>query len=330
MPEERLSSRAAHRGRLLVVDDISANVRLLERLLTPEGYDVVTAADGEEANDIIARHAPDLVITDVRMPRRDGFQLCADLKRNPETRLIPVVLMTGASEAADRLQAIEIGADDFLAKPVDSAELKARVASLMRLKRFTDDLDHAEKVLLSLALTVEARDPNTGGHCQRLATYASALGTHLGLSDDEILALRRGGFFHDIGKIAMPDAILLKPGPLTPDERTKMMEHPVVGDRLCGDLRALHHVRPIVRHHHERQDGSGYPDGLRGADVPLLAQIIGVVDVFDALTSDRPYRAAMTRDDACAVLRDEVRRGWRDAGLVEAFLSAVTNGTLTT
>jgi putative two-component system response regulator len=270
---------------------------------------------------MVAGGSPDVILSDIRMPNRDGFSFCRAVKSNPDTRLIPLVLMTGATETDDRLHAIEAGADDFLTKPVDQHELEARVRSLMQLKRFTDELDSAENVLRSLALMIEARDAYTEGHCERLARYAVELGEHLGLPDEDLAALSRGGYFHDLGKIAIPDAILLKPGPLTPDERRQMEAHAVIGDRLCGDLRSLQGVRAIVRHHHERLDGSGYPDGLRGDAIPLLAQIIGIVDVYDALTTARPYHAAQTPEAAFAELRREVARGWRSGELVEAFIA---------
>jgi putative two-component system response regulator len=169
------------------------------------------------------------------------------------------------------------------------------------------------------------RDAYTEGHCQRLARYATEMGSLLGLPDDDLQALARGGYFHDIGKIALPDAILLKPDALTREEFERVKEHPVVGDRLCGDLRALHRVRSIVRHHHERLDGSGYPDGLKGDEIPLLAQIIGIVDVYDAMTTTRPYRAARSSEEALSALAQEVDRGWRRADLVEVFSAARRN-----
>jgi putative two-component system response regulator len=318
------SPRAARGpGRILVVDDMAANIRLLERLLTDQGYHVTSAGDGEAALDAIARDLPDLVLSDVRMPKLDGFDLCRTLRAAPLTRLLPIVLMTATTDPEDRLRAIEAGATDFIMKPVDQAELRARVRSLMQLKRFTDDLDSAEAVLRSLALMIEARDRYTEGHCERLARYGAQLGQRLGLGEADIEALARGGYFHDIGKIALPDSILLKPAALTPEEIAHMRQHPVVGDRLCGDLRALHDVRPIVRHHHERLDGSGYPDGLQGDAVPLLAQLVGIVDVFDALTTARAYRGAMPVADAISELRREVQRGWRRGDLVEAFAALV-------
>jgi putative two-component system response regulator len=306
-------------GVILVVDDLPTNISLLTRLLTDQGYRVISAGNGDEALELIARDPPDLILSDVRMPKCDGFDLCRAVKSAAATKLVPIVLMTGASEADDRLTAIDAGANDFLHKPVDLPELRARVRSLMQIKRFTDDLDSAEDVLRSLALMIEARDAYTEGHCQRLARLATEVGLALGLPEDDLVTLERGGYFHDIGKIALPDTILLKRDPLTAEEYERVKEHPVVGDRLCGDLRVLHPVRPIVRHHHERLDGSGYPDGLAGDAIPLLAQIIGVVDVFDALTTDRPYHSAIAPAAALAVLADEVTRGWRRPDLVETL-----------
>src|SRR5690606_36967564 len=233
------------------------------------------------------------------------------LKDSPETRLIPVVLITALRDAESRLEGIRAGADDFLSKPFSAPELSARAYSLLRLKRYTDDLDSAESVLISLAKTIEARDPTTQGHCERLASTGVALGRALQLPPDDLAALHRGGYLHDIGKVGIPDAVLLKAGPLTEEETAIMRRHTIIGDRLCGELRMLRNVRPIVRSHHERLDGSGYPDGLVGDEVPLLAQIMAIADVFDALTSWRPYRDPIPAADACAVLRSEVARGWR-------------------
>ena len=231
------------------------------------------------------------------------------------------MLLTGLSAVEDRVKGIEAGADDFLSKPFVVAELNARVRSLTRLKRYTDELDSAESMILSLALTIEARDPYTKGHCERLAAYATALGARLGLPEDQQVALHRGGFLHDVGKIGIPDAVLLKSGPLEPAEFALMQQHPVIGDNLCRESRLLEDVRPIVRHHHERLDGTGYPDKLSGDQVPLLAQIVGIVDAYDAMTTNRPYKAAVTRDKARDELRQDVAKGWKSAALVEEFLS---------
>lgn len=310
-------------GYVLIVDDNVANCRLLAALLTPDDYDVRTVDDGADALRLIRADPPDLVLMDVMMPGVDGFQACRAIKQDPSTWLIPVVLVSALDATASRLRGIEAGADDFITKPINGLELRARIRALLRIKRHTDDLDSAQSVMVSLAMTIEARDGTTAGHCQRLAAYASALGLALGLDDEDTTALMRGGYLHDLGKIAIADAVLLKPGPLSGDEFARIKEHTIIGDRLCGDLRSLHIVRPIIRHHHERLDGSGYPDGLRGDQTPLLAQIMGIVDVFDALTSERPYRGALPFARAAEELHGEVARGWRRGDLVTAFLDQV-------
>lgn len=310
-------------GRVLVVDDLEANVALVGRVLVADGFEVCSTNRAEDALDAVRREQPDVILMDVRMPGSTGFELCRALKQDAATRLIPIVLMTAATERQDRLQAIEAGADEFVAKPLNVEELRARLRSLVKLKRFTDDLESAEQVIVSLALTIEARDTYTEGHCQRLAQYGAAMGAALGLQADDLKALQRGAYLHDVGKIAISDAILLKSGPLTRSEFEEMKKHPLIGARLCGELRSLARVRPIVRWHHERLDGSGYPDGLKGDAIPLLAQITGVVDVYDALTTPRPYRGAMAHAQASAILYDEVARGWRRRDLVDTFLTLV-------
>jgi putative two-component system response regulator len=295
--------------RVLVVDDEAPCAELLVELFTLEGFDVQVAADGESALASIERGAPDIVLLDIGLPGIDGIEVCRTIKQNPLTRLTPVVLVTG----------IDAGADDFVSKPFDADELRARVRSLTRLKRHTDDLESAESIIVSLALTVEARCPYTEGHCERLANYSVALGRALGLSGEDLAALSRGGYLHDVGKIGVPDSVLLKPGRLTPAEFSLIKEHPVIGERLLGNLRSLAPVRPIVRHHHERLDGSGYPDGLRGDEIPLLAQIVATVDVFDALTTTRPYRRALGFDDAIRELQADVESGLLNKRLVDVL-----------
>jgi len=317
-------------GKIVVADDVEELLAHLCRVLTDDGYLVYPASDGDAALALIRREAPDLVLTDVQMPTLNGIELCRLIKGDPATRLIPVMLVTGLEDRYARIEGIDAGADDFLTKPVNTPELRARVRSLVRLKRFTDDLDSAESILLSLALTVEARDKYTSGHCERMAAYAATLGVHLGLAEEEIEALRRGGYLHDVGKVGIPDAILQKAGPLTPGEFEVVKRHTTIGDNLCGNLRLLRLVRPIVRCHHERADGSGYPDGLGGEDIPFLAQIMGIVDVYDALTTNRPYRPALTRDAACAALEHEAQVGWRRADLVREFTGLCRLGRLQT
>jgi putative two-component system response regulator len=314
-------SRRDLAGRILVVDDEARNVEVFSRLMTRLGYEVLAATSGELALQSVERDRPDLVLLDVNMPGIDGFEVCRRLKSDVRTRLIPIVLITGLNATEDRVRGIEAGADDFLAKPPVVAELEARVRSLTRLKRYTDELDSAQSVILTLGLTIESRDPSTLGHCERLTRYATALGARLGLDADQLVALHRGAFLHDVGKVGIPDVILLKPGRLTPDERAVMQQHPVIGHRLCGELRALEDVRPIVRHHHERPDGTGYPDGLKGDSVPLLARIMNVVDSYDALTTQRPYKPALSRAEAFRELREEAAKGWKFSALVEEFIA---------
>ena len=308
--------------RVLIVDDEAGNREVLTRLLRKRNYEVHAVADAEAALALIdtTDRLPDLVLLDVMLPGIDGFTLCRTLKANPVTRLVPVVLLTGLDARQHKIEGINAGADDFLSKPVQLEELAARAASLVKLKRYTDDLESAESVILSLALTVEARDPYTEGHCQRLAAYSSALGAALGLDREEVAALHRGGYLHDVGKIGIPDSVLLKTGRLTPAEYLQMQAHTTIGERLCGELRSLRSVRGIVRHHHERLDGSGYPDGLRGAEVPLTAQIVGVVDAYDAMTTTRPYRAALTETHACDELWRDAENGLFDREIVRTFV----------
>ncbi len=315
-------------GKVLVVDDERANVEVFSRLMIRLRYEVLTASDGVSALEFVARDRPDLVLLDVNMPGVDGFEVCRRLKNDPETRLIPIVLITGLTASEDRVRGIEAGADDFLTKPPVLAELEARVRSLTRLKRYTDELDSAESVILSLGLMIEARDSYTEGHCQRLARYATALGVRVGLDDDQLVALHRGGFLHDVGKVGIPDAVLLKPARLTPAEYVVMQQHTVIGHALCRELRSLEDVRPIIRHHHERMDGTGYPDGLKGEAIPLLARIVSIVDAYDAMTTERTYKRALNREAACRELRDETQLGWKSVDLVEAFVALVSEEPL--
>ena len=294
---------------MLVADDTESIRLLFRRLLTADGHDVIVAADGAAALDAVRRQQPDVILLDVSMPAIDGLEVCRRLKSDPATRLTPIVLVTGQTDLSDRIRGIEAGADEFLSKPVHPHELRARVRSLSRVKHLIDALDSAEAAFVTLALTIEARDPYTNGHCERLARHAVRLGRALGVSDSDIEALQRGGYLHDVGKVGVPDAVLLKPGPLTTAEAQLMRQHPEIGDNLCAPLQSLKHVRPIILCHHERLDGSGYPAGLRGDEVPLLAQIVGIVDVYDALTSQRPYRAALTPPDATAHLLAEAEAG---------------------
>src|ERR1700722_4129630 len=314
-------------GTILVADDQAANRELVEELLTTQGFKVLTVSDGADVIEELIRSQGDLVLMDVMMPRLTGFQACEKIKNNPDTYLIPVILVTALSDKQDRIEGIRVGADDFLSRPVDRTELLARVRSLLKLKQRTDELERAESVLFSLARSIEGKDPYTHGHCERLSDYSVRLGEHLGLSEDQLVALRRAGIVHDVGKIAVPDAILLKPGRLTPDEWIIIREHSVVGERICAPLKSFRFVLPIIRHHHEKFDGSGYPDGLRGDAIPVTARVLQIVDVYEALTTDRPYKKAFSITDALQTMKQEVAKGWWDPHIFDQFERLVRNGT---
>jgi putative two-component system response regulator len=309
----------AFTGTILVADDQESNRELFSELLTAQGLKVITAADGAAALDQLSRVPTDLVLLDVMMPQLNGFEVCAKIKANPETDLIPVILVTGLSDKESRIEGIRVGADDFLTRPVDRTELLARVRSLLKLKLRTDELERAELVLFSLARSIESKDPYTHGHCERLSEYSSHLGAQLGLPEDHVTALRRAGVVHDVGKVAVPDAILLKPGPLTEEEWKIMKEHPAVGERICAPLKSFRLVTPVIRHHHEKFDGSGYPDGLRGEAIPICARVLQIVDVYDALTTERPYKRAFSSNEALLTMKQEVTKGWWDPNIFEEF-----------
>jgi putative two-component system response regulator len=325
---QRESGRAA--TRVLVADDEAPIAELFRRILIKEGYAVEIVNDGLAALAAVSEYKPHLILLDVNMPGMTGIEVCRRLKQEAANRLTPVVLVTGLTQREKRIEGLEAGADDFLSKPVDAQELLARVRTLIRMKRYTDDLDSVASLMIAMALLVEARDGNTEGHCHRMANYATALGRALGLGEDDLQALHRGGFLHDIGMLAIPDRVLRKSGPLDAGEFELMKSHTLVGDSLCGNLRSLESVRPIIRHHHERDDGSGYPDGLKGDEIPVVAQIMGLVDVYDAVTTRRPYQGPHTSQEAIDILRGQVARGWRRADLVDVFAGLVESGRLET
>ena len=313
-------------GTILIVDDDASYRKLMVGLLRAQGFEVFAASDGEDALVEFAHHEPDLVLMDVDMPRLNGFEVCRRLKQQPETRLTPVVLVTGMAATEDRIRGLEAGADDFLSKPVDRNELLARVRSLLSLKAYTDELERAESVLFALARSIEGKDPYTEGHCERLSDYSAGLGQRIGLPPEQITALRWGGIVHDIGKVAVPEAILLKPGPLSPEERAIMRRHPLVGERICSPLRSFRWVLPIIRNHHEKYDGSGYPDGLKGEQIPVTARVLQIGDVYDALHTERPYKRALSQDEAMRIMEQEVQQGWWDPNLFAQFRQMMAEG----
>jgi cyclic di-GMP phosphodiesterase len=313
MPEKGLPL-----GTILIAGDNEGAREVLEKLLRSQGYRVLAARNGAETKELLRAEQVDLALLDAAMPCAGGFSVCREMKSGADTRFTPV-LLTGIGRPEDRIRGIEAGADDFLNRPLRKQELLARVKSLIRMKRHTDELESAETVLLTLASSIEAKDPYTEGHCDRLSRYSVALAIHLGLPEEQRIALRRGGIVHDIGKVAVPEQILRKPGPLDAVERRLMETHTVMGERICAPLKTFRQVLPIIRWHHERRNGSGYPDRLKGDAIPLTARILQTADLYDALTTDRPYRRALPPDEALAIMRDEVRLGWWDGDLVDAF-----------
>ncbi len=314
-------------GTILVADDQASNRELLEELLTAEGFKVVSVSNGAAALEQLSIGPIDLVLLDVMMPQLTGFQACERIKSNPDTYLIPVILITALSDKQDRIEGIKSGADDFLTRPVDRTELLARVRSLLKLKLRTDELERAESVLFTLARSIEGKDPYTHGHCERLAEYSARLGEQLNLTEEQLVALRRAGIVHDVGKVAIPDAILLKPGRLSPEEWTIIREHSVIGERICAPLKSFRLVLPIIRHHHEKLDGSGYPDGLRGDAIPVTARVLQIVDVYDALTTERPYKKAFSITEALETMKQEVSKGWWDPHIFDQFERLVRSGS---
>ncbi|HVK14542.1 MAG TPA: HD domain-containing phosphohydrolase [Gemmataceae bacterium] len=310
--------------RVLVADDDLSIRALLRQVLEMEGYRVELAGNGSEALALAEGRAPDLILLDVDMPGLGGYDVCARLKAAPATRLVPVLILTGGGRPDGRLSAWGVGADDFLTKPFRIHEVTARCRSLLRVKRLTDELDSAQAVAVAFSRAVEAKSPYTLGHTERVTAYALRLGEKIGIVGTELELLKRGALLHDIGKIHTPDAILNKPGKLTDAEFDVIRRHPLEGVRIVEPLRSLQDTVPYIRWHHERLDGRGYPDGLFGGSIPVGVRVLSVADVYDALSSARPYRPAMSHEMCIGILRKEAAGGGLDPELVDAFVETVT------
>ncbi len=311
--------------RILIVDDNKVNVELLRTQLKHYQYDLDVAYDGEEALEKIQTNLPDLVLLDLMMPKISGFEICKSIKHNKNTQFIPVIVITALQELDDKIKAIELGADDFLVKPINRLELVTRIKSLLHMKFLHDDLDTSESILFSLAQALEAKDFYTRGHSERVADLAIQLASTMGFSERELENMRRGGLLHDIGKIGIKESILLKPGKLTEEEMAHIRSHPARGYDICSPLKSLEPCLPIIRSHHERMDGQGYPDGLKGEEIPLAARIIAVADAFDAMTTDRPYRKGMEQDTAIKIFENEIDSGQWDPNVVKALIKILNN-----
>jgi putative two-component system response regulator len=316
---ESVLEDAAQAPTILIVDDIELNRRLLKAMLKTAAYRILEAARPSAAIGILEKEKVDLVVVDLVMPEMSGPEFCHLLKSERRTQLIPILMTTSVQGTENEVAGIESGADEFLIKPLQPAVARTRIRAMLRNKALTDSLEEAETILFALAQSVERRDKYTGMHCERLTTYTLALGQALGLQRQEQLALYRGSYLHDIGKIGIPDGILFKRGLLTDEEWQTMRLHTIRGEEICKPMKTLAPVLPIIRSHHERWDGSGYPDGLSGEDIPLLARILQVADIYDALTTARPYKPAFSHQHAIEIMVEEARRGWRDPELVPLF-----------
>ena len=304
---------------ILIVDDVDLNRRLLKAMLKTANYRILEAKRASAAIATLEREKIDLVVVDLVMPEMSGVDFCRLLKNDKKTQLIPILMTTSLQGSENEVAGIESGADEFLIKPLQPSVVRTRIRAMLRNKALIDSLEEAETILFALAQSVERRDKYTGMHCERLATYSIALGRALGLPRHEQLALYRGGYLHDIGKIGIPDMILFKRGLLTDEEWQTMRLHTIRGEEICRPMKTLAPVLPIIRSHHERWDGTGYPDRLAGEDIPLLARILQVADIYDALTTARPYKPAFTHQHAIEIMLEEGRRGWRDPELVPLF-----------
>jgi putative two-component system response regulator len=305
---------------ILVLDSNEMNRRMLKAILKTASYRIHECAAAAEAMAILEKENIDVIVLDLMLPEISGPDFCRWLRSNRKTKLIPTLMLTNVLGVDNEIEGITSGADEFLIKPVHARLLRARIAAMLRTKALIDSLEEAETILFALARAIEHRDKNTGAHCERLADYSVKMGEALGLSALELTALYRGGFLHDIGKISVPDAILFKPGKLTPAEWDVMRKHTIQGEAMCRHMKSLAPVLPIIRNHHERWDGTGYPDGLKGEEIPLLARILQVVDIYDALTTARPYKPALPPQEAVIVMRQEVACGWRDPVLTKLFI----------
>jgi len=311
---------------VLVVDSQEVNRRVMRGMLKQEPYKILEAGQASEALAMLERERVDLVILDLMMPGISGLELCRRIKSNRRTQLLPVLMLTSVQGIESEVAGLASGADEFLNRPLHPTVVRTRIRAMLRNKAAVDSLEEAETILFALAQAIEQRDPYTGGHCERLSHYAVELGSALGLPRPQLLALHRGGFLHDIGKISIPDAILFKQGRLTDDEWIMMRSHTTSGEAICRPMKNLAPVLPVIRNHHERWDGSGYPDGLRGEEIPLLARILQIADIYDALTTARPYKAALSTREALDVLSAETRRGWRDPELTALFTELIERG----
>jgi putative two-component system response regulator len=312
--------REERRPSVLVVDDVQPNLELMEAIFQKAGLQVYPALNADAALNIYKKERIDIAVLDVMMPGMNGFELCRRLKHFSEKEFIPVVLVTALNDKKNRITGIEAGADDFITKPFDTQELIAKIRSLLKLKELHEQLDHSENIIFSLVLTLEARDHYTKGHSTRVGDLASEFGAFLGFPSRDQGVLRKAGVLHDIGKMALSEAILKKPSGLTSEEAEEIRRHPTLGEEICKPLKSLREILPGIRHHHERWDGSGFPDNLHGNTIPLIARMLSILDAFDAMVSIRPYRGKRSMDDVISIMEKERLSGQWDPELTGIFI----------
>ncbi len=305
------------RPMILVVDLASSDRTNWKSFLENQGYEVFMAGDEDTALRQCHLLQPDLIILHDTLPEIDAFGLCRSLKKSPRNELIPIVLIKAATETVDISRGRHAGVAEVWGTCTSVEEGLSRVQMLLRLNKYIDE--QAKSVVLSLARSIEAKDSLNEGHSSRMAEYAVELGEKEGLAEQALQELRIACLLHDVGKVAVPDSILMKPGRLNAEETEIVRQHPVVGERICAPLKSLRRILPVIRHHHERMDGSGYPDGLHGEQIPVQARILQIADIYDALTTDRPYRMALSSEEALQILDYEAMRGWLDGPLANKF-----------
>lgn len=313
--------------RILVCDDDPGVRGVLSRLLAREGFQVRTVESGEQALEEITNRPPDLLLLDVTMPGMSGFEVTRAVRHMPSGQLLPIALITGLADSASRVIGLASGADEFIDKPFEPKVLIARVHALLRVKHLTDQLESTENVIFTLARTVEARDSCTDTHLWRLAEYSRTIALAMGCSPEDARYAWYGGVLHDIGKIGIDESVLKKPGALTPEEFNEVKRHPDIGAEIVRSMRFAPIVSPIIRSHHERWDGHGYPQGIGGEDIPLAARIVAVADSWDAMITDRPYRQALDHQEASSRLHKGAGTQW-DQTVVDVFVDLLVHGEL--
>ena len=313
------SNLSGAKHKILIAHHLPAKRSLLRQILECSRYELLEVSNTTEALTAVSVGHADLVIVDMETPELGAVEFCRILKKASGTRFLPIFVTSSKDDISAEVRTIEAGADAYLLEPHRPAPMQARIQAILRHKSMIESLDDSETVLFSLAESVEGRDPGLGEHCERLAQMCLALGMSMGLPPHELLTLQRAGYLHDIGKVAIPDSILFKAGALNDNEWNIMRSHAERGERICKNIRSLAAVLPVIRHHHERWNGTGYPDGLAGEEIPLLARILQTADIYDALTTERPYKRAFTPDEAIKIMRAEAAKEWRDPMMTEHF-----------